>query len=113
MGLGERPLAGLLRQCACPVQRLSGDGAARGDVPDADALAIVQSRCAACHAQHPADKTFAEPPKGVILDTLEELRRHKEQVVVQAVNNVAMPLGNKTGMTPDERARLGAWLAKQ
>ena len=84
-----------------------------GDVPDADALAIVQSRCAACHAQHPADKTFAEPPKGVILDTLEELRRHKEQVVVQAVNNVAMPLGNKTGMTPDERARLGAWLAKQ
>ena len=31
----------------------------------------------------------------------------------QAVKIKAMPLGNKTGMTEQERAKLGAWIAKQ
>jgi uncharacterized membrane protein len=29
------------------------------------------------------------------------------------VRNKAMPLGNKTGMTIEERQKLGAWLAAQ
>ena len=66
-----------------------------------------------CHAEKPTDAAFREPPKGVILDSLDGLRRHKAQIMIQAVNNSAMPLGNKTGMTPEERAKLGAWLAKQ
>lgn len=84
-----------------------------GAVSDADALSIAQTRCVSCHAAKPADDTFSEPPKQVILDTIDNLRRHKAQIMVQAVNNNAMPLGNKTEMTDDERARLGAWLAGQ
>lgn len=91
----------------------SGKDAYSGEVTDAEALAIAQSRCVSCHAAKPSDDTFSEPPKGVILDSLEELRRHKAQIMVQAVNNNAMPLGNKTEMTDEERAKLGAWLARQ
>ena len=31
----------------------------------------------------------------------------------RVVNNRSMPLGNKTGMTQDERNKLGAWIAAQ
>ncbi len=91
----------------------SGKGAYTGEVTDAEALAIAQSRCVSCHGTKPADDTFSEPPKGVILDSPDALRRHKLQIVVQAINNNAMPLGNKTEMTDEERAKLGAWLARQ
>ena len=84
-----------------------------GDVADADALTIIQTRCAACHAAKPIDPTIKEAPKGVMLETLDDLRRYKDRVIMQAVNNRSMPLGNKTGMTAEERAKLGAWLAKQ
>ena len=47
------------------------------------------------------------------VETLADLRRHKTQIVNQSVNAKAMPLGNKTAMSGEDRARLGAWLAKQ
>lgn len=84
-----------------------------GEVTDSEALAIAEARCSSCHATKPSDTTFAEPPKSVILGSVEDLRRHKAQILVQAINNSAMPLGNKTKMTDEERAKLGAWLAKQ
>jgi len=84
-----------------------------GEVSDAEALGIVQTRCAACHAEHPTDKTIKVAPKGVHLETLEELKRYAAQVEVQAVQNKAMPLGNRTGMQDEERAKLGTWIAKQ
>ncbi len=75
---------------------------------------LFRSRgCAACHAAKPIDPTIKEAPKGVMLETLDDLRRYKDRVIMQAVNNRSMPLGNKTGMTAEERAKLGAWLAKQ
>ncbi len=54
---------------------------------------------------------FTAPPAGVILATLDDLARHRDAVRRQAVDATTMPLGNMTGMTPDERAALGAWLA--
>jgi uncharacterized membrane protein len=33
--------------------------------------------------------------------------------MAQAVNSTTMPLGNETGMTLEERQKLGAWLAAQ
>ncbi|MFO1123087.1 MAG: urate hydroxylase PuuD [Hyphomicrobiales bacterium] len=85
----------------------------QGEVSDAEALAIVQTRCAACHAAAPTDPTIKAPPKGIVLDTLENLKRYAAQVETQSIKNRAMPLGNKTGMLPEERAKLGAWIAKQ
>ena len=107
------PMIGGVLAVALMLTAPSGAPAFKGEVTDADALAITQSRCVACHAAKPSDETFSEPPKGVILGSLEDLRRHKAQIIVQAINNNAMPLGNKTEMTDEERAKLGAWLSKQ
>jgi uncharacterized membrane protein len=84
-----------------------------GQVADAEAVRIVQTHCISCHAGKPTHESFAggEPPKGVILETQEGLLRHAAQVIAQSVQGHAMPLGNETGMTDIERARLGAWLA--
>ena len=84
-----------------------------GEVSDAEALALAQTHCVACHATKPTNPTIKAAPKGVLLETLDDLRRHSAQIMVQAINNRSMPLGNKTGMTAEDRAKLGAWLAKQ
>ena len=84
-----------------------------GEVSDTEALTITQSHCAACHAAKPLDPAFKQAPKGVMLETLDDLRRHKTQIVNQSVNAKAMPLGNKTAMSGEDRAKLGAWLTKQ
>ena len=78
---------------------------------DAEALTIVQTRCATCHAASPTDATIKTAPKGIALETLEELKRYAAQIETQAVKNKAMPLGNKTGMMDEERAKLGAWIS--
>ncbi len=85
----------------------------QGEVADAEALSIVQTRCASCHATQPTDATIKVAPKGVHLETMEDLRRYAAQVAVQAVQNKAMPLGNRTGMLDEERAKLGTWIARQ
>ena len=84
-----------------------------GEVSAQDALLIVQTRCASCHAAHPTDATIKTAPKGIQLETLENLKRYAAQVEVQAVQNKAMPLANRTNMTDEERAKLGTWIARQ
>jgi len=58
-------------------------------------------------------KGGGEPPKGVVLDTLEGIKKNSAQILIQAVQGNAMPLGNETGITDNERAKLGAWIASQ
>ena len=84
-----------------------------GEVTDQQALGIVQTRCASCHAAQPTDATIKVAPKGVHLETLENLKRYSAQVMVQSVQNKAMPLANRTGMTDEERAKLGKWIVSQ
>ncbi len=84
-----------------------------GEVSDAEALSIVQTRCATCHAAAPTDSTTKAAPKGVELTTLADLHRYASQIETQAVKSRAMPLANRTAMTMVERAKLGAWLARR
>jgi uncharacterized membrane protein len=85
----------------------------QGEVTDQEALSIVQQRCATCHAANPTDATIKVAPKGVHLETLEDLKRYAAQIGVQAVQNKAMPLANRTGMLDEERAKLGTWISTQ
>jgi len=85
----------------------------QGEVTDQEALSIVRQRCATCHAASPTDATIKVAPKGVHLETLEDLRRYAAQIDVQAVKNKAMPLANRTGMLDEERAKLGTWISTQ
>jgi uncharacterized membrane protein len=53
---------------------------------------------------------IAHAPKGIMLDTRERIRAHARLIDITAVRSSAMPPGNVTGMTPDERATLAGWL---
>ncbi len=107
------PVAGLALAFAMLMTQPSALVLYAGDVADSEALAIAHNRCATCHAAAPTDSATREAPKGIALDTLESLKRYAAQIETQAVKTKAMPLGNKTGMTAEERAKLGKWISLQ
>jgi uncharacterized membrane protein len=76
----------------------------------ADVSAIVERRCVACHSDHPTDEVWRVAPVGVKLDRAERVQLQAARIKERAVVQKTMPLGNKTGITDDERATLGAWI---
>ena len=76
----------------------------------AEVQAIAASHCASCHAARPTFDGIAVAPKGVMLETPAQLRRWA-QATRQQVQTEAMPPGNMTDMTAEERARILAWIA--
>lgn len=80
------------------------------EVADADVLGIINHHCTVCHARRPKHPGFAEAPKDMRIENLNDLRQYARLVRVQAVQSTAMPLGNETRMTDEERQKLGAWL---
>ena len=64
-----------------------------------------------CLARAQADESFKEAPKNVTLEATAELRKYAALILTQTVQNKAMPLGNQTAMTDEERQKLGQWLA--
>jgi uncharacterized membrane protein len=72
---------------------------------------IVISRCSMCHSSEPVWDGFATAPKGVLLDARVEIVRRAHLIDINAVRSLAMPPGNVTEMTLDERQVLAAWLA--
>jgi uncharacterized membrane protein len=70
---------------------------------------IVLSRCSMCHANEPVWAGITSPPQDVRLDSADEIRRHGRLIEIWAVLSRAMPPGNVTGMTDQERATLAAW----
>jgi uncharacterized membrane protein len=81
-----------------------------GTVADTEVLAIVSKHCVVCHAAKPTHESFREAPKNVILENLADLKKHAAIIYAQTMQTRAMPLGNQTGMSEDERAILGQWL---
>ncbi len=57
-----------------------------------------------CHAATPSHESFREAPKNVTLETIAEIKKHAATVYTQTVQTKAMPLGNQTAMTDDERS---------
>lgn len=70
---------------------------------------VIEQRCVSCHAAQPTQPGFATAPVGVMLDTPALLRQHAARVYQQTVQSRAMPLGNLTGMTEEERALIAQW----
>jgi uncharacterized membrane protein len=79
--------------------------------PFAHVSAIITERCVACHADRPTQPGFAVAPKNVMLDTPERIAANAQKIYEQAVVTRAMPIGNLTAMTDNERAALAAWFA--
>jgi uncharacterized membrane protein len=91
-----------------PEETQSAQGAA--PVPFARVAAIVEQRCVPCHSERPTYEGFSSPPKGVVLESPEEIASRADAIEAQAVQTQAMPLGNVTGMTQAERDLLGRWV---
>ncbi len=77
--------------------------------PFADVRAVVERRCMVCHAEKPVFQGITQAPKGVMLDSPEKMKTQASAIYQQAVSAQAMPPGNLTGITPEERSLLGAW----
>jgi uncharacterized membrane protein len=69
----------------------------------------IMGRCAMCHAAEPVWEGIYEAPKGVRFDTEAAIANRADQIVMQAGWSHAMPPGNVTDMTDDERALIVAW----
>ena len=78
-------------------------------ISDTDALTIVTTHCQSCHAVNPT-AGFTAAPAGVVLETLADVQQYKDQIYAQSVASQAMPLGNLTQMTNEERMQLGQWI---
>jgi uncharacterized membrane protein len=72
--------------------------------------AVVKTRCVQCHSAQPTDAVWKIAPNDVRFDTPAEMKRHADRMLVRAVVNKTMPLGNQTGMTQDERDLLARWV---
>ena len=70
--------------------------------------AIINQRCVSCHAAQPTMAGFAQPPKGVLLESTEQVLLHAPKIA-ETVASRYMPIGNLTQMTDDERARIAIW----
>jgi uncharacterized membrane protein len=92
----------------------TGTGIKMGALPATPKFAAVQeiitSRCSMCHANEPVWAGFVTAPKGVLLDSPEQIRLHARMIAINAVRSRAMPPGNVTDITPGEREVLAAWL---
>ena len=103
-------LAGLIAVVWLSLPPSEVDEAKAGEIDMADVEYIVLSRCSMCHSQEPLWEGMAVAPKGVILETQEQIRRHATPIALQAVYTHAMPPGNITEMEEEERQLLAVWI---
>ncbi|WP_186140052.1 urate hydroxylase PuuD [Burkholderia gladioli] len=68
---------------------------------------VLQQRCVACHSAKPT--MMGSAPAGVMFDTPEQIAQNAQRIYQQAVQLKAMPIGNVTHMTDDERSKIAAW----
>lgn len=95
------------------VALVTGPSLAPAQPLSADEVAAVRevftARCVSCHADRPTNTAFTAAPKGLSLESDERIRASAQLIYQQVVLSRAMPLGNQTGMTEDERELISRW----
>jgi uncharacterized membrane protein len=66
-----------------------------------------------CHAAEPVWAGIVTAPKGILLDSSDHIRRNARLIGRNAAWANAMPPGNVTEMTGEERAVVAAWIASE
>ena len=85
-----------------------------GALPKADAKTahnVVLSRCSMCHMSEPVWPGVHGPPKEIVLDSPENITKYARLIDINAARSSAMPPGNITEITAQERQTLAAWFA--
>lgn len=78
--------------------------------PFVEVRTIIVQRCAVCHSETPTIPDFAVAPLDVKFDTPAQIKALASRIKVRAVEQRTMPLGNRTGMTDEERDILRRWI---
>ncbi|MBN2630246.1 MAG: urate hydroxylase PuuD [Rhodobacteraceae bacterium] len=99
---GEADAAGAAELSRAALQHAAAPGFA-------DVVAIVQGRCAMCHAAEPAWDGMYWPPKGVVLETEAQIAAEARRIYLQAGISHAMPPGNLSYIEPQERLAIVRW----
>ncbi len=73
---------------------------------------VIDARCVGCHAAKPVFAGFAAPPKNVMLETPEQIKTQAQAIHQQTVVAKAMPIGNLTNITDQERTVIANWFAQ-
>ena len=71
---------------------------------------ILQRHCLQCHHPTPSFPGMSVAPQGLHLNEPRMIRANLSKIRAQAVDSQVMPLGNMSGMTPEERQTLGLWI---
>lgn len=79
----------------------------------AEVHAVVERRCFACHSTKNTDDVYKDAPRGVLFEGEAQMRERADKIRLHVVIAKSMPLGNKTGMTDDERALIDRWLRQE
>jgi len=88
-----------------PRSRAGGPVAATID----DVRVVIEHRCVSCHSAAPTFAAFPAPPGGVVFDDNDQILADAPRIHQQTVVTRAMPIGNLTEMTDDERALIDGW----
>ena len=89
--------------------KIADSGGSR--VAFANVQVVLKARCLQCHASQPTQPGFVQPPKGVLLETPEQVAANAPKIA-ETVGNKYMPIGNLTQMTDNERALIATWFAQ-
>jgi uncharacterized membrane protein len=76
----------------------------------AEARTVVNRRCLECHSEQPTNRAFPIAPKGVMLDTAQQMKQYARRIEARTAVERTMPLANMSGMTDEERWVLGRWV---
>jgi uncharacterized membrane protein len=74
-----------------------------------EARDTVLGRCSMCHTEEPVWDGVHQAPKNVILDNDQAIAAYAQEIYIQAGRSHAMPPGNVTYMSAEERELLVAW----
>ena len=75
-------------------------------------MTIFQKRCNSCHSANPTDSVWVVAPNGVMYDEPSQIVKMQDQIMLRVVTTETMPLANQTGMTPEERELVRAWIVQ-
>ena len=79
----------------------------------AEVQQVVAVRCLACHAEEPIHPGYSAPPNGIILQDPRQIAAAGPKIYQQVVVAKAMPLGNLTQITDQERDLFARWAAQE
>ena len=75
------------------------------------AVELVIERCSSCHAREPLWEGLSFAPKGIYLETEEEVLKMANEIYWQSAASWAMPPGNIIWLEDEERVLLSDWHA--